>query len=310
MVEEAAAIARDAGCDVIVGIGGGSSMDTAKGVNVLMNNEPPIMRYFGVPKSLKPGVPLIFLPTTAGTGSEVTNMCVISCTSLNKKDSVVSPVCVAALAILDPDLTLGLPPKLTAATGVDAFSHAAESITGNQANPISDALSRDAIRTITQWLPIAVEDGKNLEAREKMLEASMFAGMAFTNGLVHLGHSIAHTLGAQFHIPHGVACGVCLPQVIEWTSRTEYKKVRMICEAMGENIPESSGWEEIGKTAKTAIRALTKKVGIPNLKELGIPFDALMKLPPLVLNDSGISLCPYNITGARVAQIFQEAYEA
>ena len=233
MVEHAAEIARTAGCDVIVAIGGGSSMDTAKGVNVLINNPPPIRQYFGVPKGLRPGLPMVFVPTTAGTGSETTNMCVISCVSQNKKDSVVSPVCLGSLAILDPELTLGLPPRSTAMTGIDAFAHAVESLTGGQANPLSDALARDAIHTITRWLPRAVENGKDPVAREKMLEASYFAGMAFTNALVHLGHSIGHTIGARFHVPHGLACAFCLPEVIEYTAWTEKEKVEMICEEMG-----------------------------------------------------------------------------
>ncbi|MGE5632180.1 MAG: iron-containing alcohol dehydrogenase [Caulobacteraceae bacterium] len=310
MIEGAAEIARNEAVDGIVAIGGGSAIDTAKGINVLINNEPPIMKYFGVQKNLKRGVPLVFIPTTSGTGSEVTNMCVISCTSLGKKDSVVSPVCVGTLAILDPDLTLGLPPKMTAATGVDALAHAVESMTGGQANPLSDALARDAIRTIAKWLPIAYRDGSNLEARENMLLASMFAGMAFTNGLVHLGHSIGHTLGAQFHIPHGIACGVALPEVIEYAAKTEFKKVRMICECLGLNPPEEASPEEIGITARKALRSLIKSVEIPNIKELGIPLEAVIKVAPLITADTGFALVPYRITSARVAEMLKSAYDA
>ena len=154
------------------------SMDTAKGVNVLINNPPPIRNYFGVQKNLRPGLSMYFVPTTAGTGSETTNMCVISCVSLGKKDSVVPPVCVGSMAFLDAELTMGLPPRPTAMTGIHAFAHVVESI--------------------TKWLPIAVADGKNQVAREKMMEASFFAGMAFTNALVHLGHSIGHSIGARY----------------------------------------------------------------------------------------------------------------
>ena len=310
MVEEAAEIARREAIDGIVAIGGGSAMDTAKGINVLINNTPPIMKYFGVQKNLKKGVPMVFIPTTSGTGSEVTNMCVISCTSKGTKDSVVSPVCVGTLAILDPDLTLGLPPKMTAATGVDALAHAIESMTGGQANPLSDALARDAIRSISKWLPIAFRDGSNPEAREQMILASMFAGMAFTNGLVHLGHSIGHTLGAHFHIPHGVACAVALPEVIEYASKTEYKKVRMICECLGAEVDESATPEEIGAAARKALRALIKSVEIPNLKEMGIPLEAVVKVAPLVTADTGMALVPYRITAARVAEMLKAAYDA
>lgn len=310
MVEGAAEIARNEGIDGIVAIGGGSAIDTAKGINVLINNPPPIMSYFGVQKSLKFGVPMVFIPTTSGTGSEVTNMCVISCTSRGNKDSVVSPVCVATLAILDPELTLGLPPKMTAATGADALAHAVESMTGGQANPLSDALARDAIRTIAKWLPIAYRDGSDIEAREQMLLASMFAGMAFTNGLVHLGHSIGHTLGAHFHIPHGIACAVTLPEVIEYTSKTEYKKVRMICECLGAEVPEDATSAEIGAVVRTSLRSLIKSIGIPNLKELGIPLEAAVKVAPLVTGDTGFALVPYRITAAKVADMIKSAYDA
>ena len=310
MVEHAAEIARTAGCDVIVAIGGGSSMDTAKGVNVLINNPPPIRQYFGVPKGLRPGLPMVFVPTTAGTGSETTNMCVISCVSQNKKDSVVSPVCLGSLAILDPELTLGLPPRSTAMTGIDAFAHAVESLTGGQANPLSDALARDAIHTITRWLPRAVENGKDPVAREKMLEVSYFAGMAFTNALVHLGHSIGHTIGARFHVPHGLACAFCLPEVIEYTAWTEKEKVEMICEEMGVTVPEGADWKEVGALARDAIRALIKKVGLPNLEQSNIPLDELVKLAPMVTADTGFAIIPYRITAARVAEMFRSAYSA
>jgi len=310
MIEEAAEIAHQEKIDGIVAIGGGSALDTAKGINVLMNNTPPIRKYFGVQNNLQPGVPMVFIPTTSGTGSEVTNMTVVSCTSLGKKDSVVSPVCVGTLAILDPDLTLGLPPKMTAATGVDALAHAVESMTGGQANPISDALAREAIRSIAKWLPIAYHDGSNLEAREEMILASMYAGMAFTNALVHLGHSIGHTLGAHFHIPHGIACAVALPEVIEYAALTEYKKVRMICECLEVGVPKNSSPEEIGATARKALRALIKSLDIPNIEELGIPLEAALKVAPLVTADTGFAIAPYRITAAKVAEMIKSAYNA
>ena len=310
MVEAAAEIARNSGCDVIVGIGGGSSMDAAKGVNVLINNAPPIRQWFGVQKNLKPGLPMIFVPTTAGTGSEVTNMTVISCVSENRKDSVVSPICVGTLAILDPELTVGLPPQVTAATGIDAFAHAVESLTGGQANPVSDAMAKIAIRDIVKWLPLAIEDGKNIEARQRMLEASMFAGMAFTNALVHVGHSIAHTLGAQFHIHHGIACSVCLPEVIEWTARTESHKVRMICECMGSDVPDDASEEEIGAIARQEIRAFLKKVGMPNIKELNLELEEVLQVAPLVTQDASIAIAPFRITGSRIEKMLSDAYSA
>lgn len=310
MVEEGAELARKENVNGIVAVGGGSSIDTAKGINVLINNEPPIMKYFGIQKNLKSGVPMVFIPTTSGTGSEVTNMCVISCVSRGNKDSVVSPVCIASLAIIDPDLTLGLPKKMTAATGIDALAHAVEAMTGSQANPLSDALARDAIRTIAKWLPVAYNDGSNVEAREKMILASTFAGMAFTNALVHLGHTIGHALGARFHIPHGVGCAIALPEVVEYASKTEWKKVEMICECLGVEIKKNETPEEIGIAAKDALRSLIKSVGIPNLKELGIQLEDVLRIAPLVTQDTGFALIPYRITATKVAEMLRSAYDA
>lgn len=310
VVEEGAEVAKAHDVDGIVALGGGSAMDTAKGINVLINNPPPIMQYFGVQNNLKQGLPMIFIPTTSGTGSESTNMCVISCTSRGNKDSVVSPVCVGTLAIVDPDLTLKLSPKMTATTGVDALAHAVESLTGGNSNPLSDALAREAIRSIVKWLPIAYEDGSNLQARENMILASTYAGMAFTNGLVHVGHSIAHTLGAKFHIAHGLACAVTMPEVIEYTARTEWKKVSMICECMGEEIPENATHEEIGLIAKNVIRKFLKSVGIPNLKELGLELEEVVQIAPLVTADSGMALAPYRITAKAIAEMLESAYAA
>ena len=310
MVEEAAEIARNSGCDCIVGLGGGSSMDTAKGVNVLMKNPPPIRQYFGVRYDLEPGVPLIFIPTTAGTGSETTNMCVISCVSQGNKASVVSAATIGTHCYLDPALTLGLPKGLTSATGLDALAHAVESLTGGQQNPLSDALGCEAIRMITKYLPIAVADGKNKEARENLMYASYFAGMTFTNALVHAGHALAHTMGAHFHTPHGIACAIMLPGVTEWTALNESKKVRMVCECMGVTIPEDADYKEVGRIAKETIRSFAKSVGNPSPKDLGISLEDFLSVVPLAMNDTGLALCPYRMTANDVKEIFIDAYDA
>ncbi|SMP45632.1 iron-containing alcohol dehydrogenase [Anoxynatronum buryatiense] len=310
MIEEAAEIAKREAIDGIVAVGGGSAMDSAKGINVLMNNPPPIVSYFGIQKNLKPGVPMIFIPTTSGTGSEVTNMAVVSATDLGKKDSVVSPVCLATLAIIDPELTLELPPKLTAITGIDALAHAVESLTGGHANPMSDALAREAIRSIHHWLPIAVENGGNYQAREALMMASTHAGMAFTNALVHLGHCIGHALGASFHIPHGTACAATLPEVIEYAAKTESMKVRMICECLQKVIPEQATTDEIGRIGRDALRSFIKSVGIPNLKQMGLTLEEAMSVAPRVTKDEGMALAPYRITPGKVAEMIASAYDA
>lgn len=310
LVEEVAELARNEKIDGIVAVGGGSAIDTAKGINTLINNPPPILQYFGYRTDLKPGVPMIFIPTTSGTGSEVTSMAVISCTSRGNKDSVMGPHCIGTLALVDPDLTLGLPAKMTAATGIDALAHAVECMTGGQANPLSDALAKEAIRDIVKWLPIAYRDGSNLEAREKMINASMFAGMAFSNALVHLGHSIGHSLGAVFHIPHGIACALVLPEVIEYSAKSESKKVAMICECFGEKVQDDATWEEIGALANKLLRNFMKSVDIPNMKELGFDLEKVIAIAPMVTGDTGFAIAPYRITAAKVASMLQTAFDA
>lgn len=310
IMEEGAQVANSEGVDGIVALGGGSAMDTAKGINVMINNPPPVSRHFGVQHNLKAGLPLIFIPTTSGTGSEVTNMTVVTCTSNGKKDSIVSPVCVGTLAILDPELTLGLSPRMTAITGVDALAHAVESLTGGNSNPLSDALAREAIRSIVKWLPVSYKDGSNLEAREHLMNASMQAGLAFTNALVHVGHCIGHTIGAHYHIEHGLACATALPEVIEYSSRTEWKKVAMICEAFGEKVPEDSTPEEIGALARKTLRKFFKSLDIPNMKELELDIEEVAKLAPLVTADTGFALAPYRITAKKVEEILRSAYSA
>lgn len=310
IMEEGAQIANSQGVDGIVALGGGSALDTAKGINVVINNPAPISQYFGVQNNLKPGLPLIFIPTTSGTGSEVTNMTVVTVSAEGRKDSVVSPVCVGSLAILDPDLTLGLSPKMTAVTGIDALAHAVESLTGNNSNPLSDALAREAIRSIVKWLPVSYEDGSNLEAREELMNASMQAGMAFTNGLVHVGHSIGHTIGAHYHIAHGLACAATLPEVIEYSSKTEWKKVAMICECFGEEVAEDASPEEIGALARSTMRKFFRQVDIPNMKELGLELEEVLNLAPLVTQDSGLALAPYRITAKGIEELMEAAYNA
>lgn len=310
IMEEGAKIANEEGVDGIVALGGGSALDTAKGINVVINNPPPISQYFGVQDNLKPGLPLIFIPTTSGTGSEVTNMTVVTVTADGRKDSVVSPVCVGTLAILDPELTLGLSPKMTALTGIDALAHAVESLTGNNSNPLSDALAREAIRSIVKWLPVSYKDGSNLEAREELMYASMQAGMAFTNGLVHVGHAIGHTIGAHYHIAHGQACAATLPEVIEYASKTEWEKVAMICQCFGVEVPEDASPEEIGALARETMRKFFRQVDIPNMKELGFELEEVLGLAPLVSQDSGLALAPYRITTKGIADLMEAAYNA
>jgi alcohol dehydrogenase len=215
-VRDAVAAYRGAGVDGIVALGGGSALDTAKalGVLALAGGDDITPFFFGGPQAVPGMVPLICLPTTAGTGAEVTFVSVIT-DAMQKR--IVRDVRIApTLALIDPELTLTMPPRLTAATGLDALSHALEAVTSRLASPPSDALALDALARIQRWLPQAVANGEDIVAREQMSLAAMLAGIAFVNGRVHLGHAVGHALGTHYKLAHGFACAICLPNIMDF----------------------------------------------------------------------------------------------
>lgn len=307
-VEEAATLARKEQVDGIVGVGGGSVMDAAKGVNTLLTNPSPITRYYGFNAAENRGKVLVLAPTTSGTGSEVTCVAVITNSQNNKKSGVLGFNSMATLAIVDPSLTVKLPPKLTAATGMDAFAHAAEALTTGLENPVSDILAEKAVALIYRYLPVAVENGSDITARTNMALASMVAGIAFNDAMVHLGHAIAHTIGAFFHIHHGVTCALALPEVIEWVADVRPEKVKIIGRAMGLEISDKKPIAEVAKEVADAIRAFNKRVGIPDKKELGIDKAALDKVAAEVLKDDTAQFVPKEAKLEAVAQILHNAF--
>ncbi|MEW6424165.1 MAG: iron-containing alcohol dehydrogenase [Bacillota bacterium] len=308
IIEEAAAVARNEGVDGVVAVGGGSVMDAAKGVNVLLTNPPPISRYYGVNVPQNPGKVLVLLPTTAGTGSEVTCISVVTDTQNNRKIGVIGANCMATLVIVDPELTLKMPPSLTAATGMDAFSHAAEALTSALANPVADILAEKAVALVSQYLPRAVKDGSDLEARTQLSLAAMISGIAFNDALPHLGHAIAHTLGARFHIPHGVACAAVLPEVIEYAVDVAPEKVRIIGKAMGLKLDDGAPDREVAGKVAGAVKDLRAGVGMPALKDLKIEEQALYGLAPDVLKDDCAAFVPRETTAEMVREVLRAAY--
>lgn len=268
MVNEAGKIAQDEKVDLIVGIGGGSSLDTAKAVAILADNPLPVSTYYPsnggqfVTKSK-----LIVLPTASGTGSEVTIMAVIHDMENDTKNFVLRP---ADLAIVDPELTVTVPAHITAATGLDALSHAIESFTTNCGNPKADILALEATRLIAKNLEKAVKDGSDIEARAKLSFASNIAGMAFTDASVHFGHCAAHEFGVKFHMHHGVGCAIALPEVIAFSEEIIPEKTIQIAKALGCDVKDGMTGKEAGEMAAAKVRELMRKVGIKSLKEQGI----------------------------------------
>lgn len=199
---------------MLIGIGGGSVLDGVKLLSVMRTNDSSIRDMLGVNLVTKLGLPTILIPTTSGTGSEVTANAIVTIPEDELKVGVVSEYLLPALAVLDPELTISLPPKLTASTGMDAFTHAFESFISNKANPISDVFAAEAMRMIASSLVDAYENGYSLEARESMLLGSMYGGMALSSSGTAAVHALAYPLGGKFGIPHGVANAMLLPHVI------------------------------------------------------------------------------------------------
>ncbi len=308
IVDQAGELARKEGVDGVLGIGGGSSLDTAKAVNVLLGNPGSISNYYGRGVPQNPGKPLFAIPTTAGTGSEVTAVAVISNIKKGKKQGVVGKNCIPTLAIVDPSLTLGLSPQITAGTGMDTFSHAVEAFTSVRNNPMSDLLALEAMSLVATYLPIAVKDGSNAEARAKMSFASTIAGMSFNDAPPHLGHAIAHTMGAKFHVPHGTACGLATPGVIEYVSDIMPDRVRSIGKAIGLVLKDTLSNEETGIIVANAVRDLNKEIDLPALNRLAIEESGLNSIAA----DTPADVCAFNvpkeITPKDVLKLLQKEY--
>lgn len=232
-------------CDFIIGIGGGSNMDCAKGINILRFNPGPLIQYANFAKPFDVGSGLIMVPTTSGTGSEISDGSILSDEN-HIKQNFIADGAYADYCILDYDLLVGMPPKLTAATGLDALAHACESMIGTLSSPYMELVGQQVIRDIIEFLPRAVADGTDLEAREKMAVASNVAGFQLVYGHTCAGHSIAQTLGGYFNIPHGAACGYTLPWIMEFNAPGAPRLTKMCGEAMGLKFAEDATPEQIG----------------------------------------------------------------
>ncbi len=274
-VDAATAFARELNADCIVSVGGGSVIDTGKGVSVTLKKGGKANDHLNFLILTEPQTPHIVIPTTSGTGSEVTNVAVLTSHSAGRKLFIVDPFITPNAAILDPRFTLSLPKAMTAATAMDAMTHAIEAMTSTMSNLICDAQARQAIRLINENLPLAVADGKNEKARLNLQIAATLAGWAFTIAQVGLAHAMAHTLGALSHLPHGQGCGIVLPKVMRYN--VDHATVALIQVAKTLNV-NTAGMKdrEAALAAADAIETLMKKVGHPlRLRDVGIKEESL-----------------------------------
>lgn len=251
--EKAYKLFKKEGCDVVIGAGGGSNMDCAKGVNILRFNPGPLLQYANFQKPFEVGTGLIMVPTTSGTGSEMSDGAILS-DEHHVKLNFIASECFAEYAVLDPELLAGMPPKLTASTGLDALAHAIEGWTGTLTNYFMEFFDEKIVRDVVKYLPRAVSNGKeDLVARGKMAVASNVAGFSLVYAHVNAGHSIGQTIGAYFDIPHGTACAYALPWVVEFNAIAVPELTKDVGRCFGVTFTGNEAPEDIGHMVREAI---------------------------------------------------------
>jgi len=309
-VDGATAMARELKADCIVSVGGGSVIDAAKTVCVALKNggkaNDYVNRWFALSE---PQTPHIVVPTTAGTGSEVTNIAVITSKTAGRKLFIADPRIMPNAAILDPRFTMTLPKDMTVGSAMDAMTHAVEASVSIMANPICDGLALHAIRLISENLPLVVADGKNEKARLNMQIAATTAGWSFTIAQVGLAHAMAHTVGTLHHVPHGAACGIVLPKVMRFNVDHAAGKLALVAQALGVDT-KGMAERDAALAAADAVEALMQKVGHPmRLRDVGVPEEGLPLCAFHALADSSILFNP-RPTGdpGEVLELYKQAY--
>ena len=308
-LEQCAEAVKKGGYDLLIGVGGGSSMDTTKGVSVLVGNGGSIRDYFGIDKVPQKGLPYILVATTAGTGAEISNNAVFLDTEQKLKIGTVSQYCLADVAIVDPMLTVSMPPAVTAATGMDALTHAIESYTAVKATPLTELWSLESIRLIAGSLRTAVTRGSDLKARYDMALGSLTAGIALANASAGSVHALAYPLGGTYRVPHGVSNALMMPYVLEYNAIADLPKFAKIAEAMGECVQGLCPREAAFK-AVDAVRKLSQDVGIPQrMRDVGVPEEAIEAFVPGAMATTRLmDNNPRKLTEKEVLEIYRKAW--
>ena len=302
-------ILKDTNCDFVISYGGGSPHDCAKGIALVATNGGNIKEYEGVNKSSKPQLPLICINTTAGTASEMTVFCIITDEERHVKMAIVDKNVTPILAVNDPELMVSMPKSLTAATGMDAFTHAVEAYVSTAATPVTDACAQKAIELISTYLRDAVEDGNNMEARDMMAYAEYLAGMAFNSASLGYVHAIAHQLGGFYDLPHGVCNAILLPEVQVFNSTVSKSKLKDIARFMGVDTKNMTD-EEGANACIDSIRKLSSDIEIPSgLKELGVKVEDFDTLAENALKDACGLTNPIEATHQDIKNILTRAME-
>ncbi|MEL4238814.1 L-threonine dehydrogenase [Shewanella xiamenensis] len=306
-VEAGLALLKANQCDFVISLGGGSPHDCAKGIALVATNGGSIKDYEGLDQSAKPQLPLVAINTTAGTASEMTRFCIITDEARHIKMAIVDKHTTPLLSVNDPELMLKKPASLTAATGMDALTHAVEAYVSIAANPITDTCAIKAIELIQGNLVNAVKQGQDIEAREQMAYAQFLAGMAFNNASLGYVHAMAHQLGGFYDLPHGVCNALLLPHVQEYNAKVVPHRLKDIAKAMGVDVANMTD-EQGAAAAITAIKALSVAVNIPeNLTLLGVKAEDIPTLAENALKDACGFTNPKQATHEEICQIFTNA---
>ncbi|TWI56239.1 iron-containing alcohol dehydrogenase [Halalkalibacter nanhaiisediminis] len=311
-VNEALQLKKIENCDIVIALGGGSCIDTAKAVAVLATNSGDISDYMNFKTLVKnKPLPLIAIPTTAGTGSEATDVTVITNTSNDVKMMIKQPAFMPEIAIVDPVLALSSPQKTTAATGVDALTHAIEAYISKKAHPFTDQLALSAIKLITENILESYHNGANVEAREKMIYASMQAGIAFSNSSVCLVHGMSRPLGALFHVPHGISNAMLLPVVLHYSKESCIDRLAQIGRYVYQDLKGISD-REVADILVSNILTLCRDLDIPNLKTWGVKEDQFNRVLEKMARDALESGSPGNNpkvpTESEIISLYREAF--
>ncbi|KLU16815.1 MULTISPECIES: L-threonine dehydrogenase [Xenorhabdus] len=306
-VGEGLQVLRQHNCDCVISLGGGSPHDCAKGIALVAANGGDIRDYEGVDRSAKPQLPLIAINTTAGTASEMTRFCIITDVERHIKMAIVDKNVTPILSVNDSTLMAGMPKGLTAATGMDALTHAIEAYVSTAANPITDACALKAVTMISHYLRRAVEDGNDMEARENMAYAQFLAGMAFNNASLGYVHAMAHQLGGFYDLPHGVCNAVLLPHVQRFNAKVSATRLKEIAAAMGVEVGALSDAQG-AKACIQAISELAKDVNIPSgLSALNVKEEDLPILATNALKDACGFTNPIQASHEEIITIFKAA---
>lgn len=307
-VENGLALLKSSGCDFVISLGGGSPHDCAKGIALCAANGGHISEYEGVDRSARPQLPLVAINTTAGTASEMTRFCIITDEARHVKMAIVDRNVTPLLSVNDPSLMAAMPKGLTAATGMDALTHAVEAYVSTAATPITDACALKAVELIAANLRNAVANGGDMTARENMAYAQFLAGMAFNNASLGYVHAMAHQLGGFYDLPHGVCNAVLLPHVESFNASVCPDRLRDVAKSMGVDVQGMSA-EQGAQAALAAIRTLSKDIGIPGgLAELGAKADDIPTLAANALKDACGLTNPRPADQQQIEEIFRNAF--